>query len=166
MTMSIPDIAVWLESTAVASLVRETVWGFPIVVAMHIVGITLSVGMIMWFDLRLLGLVLRESPVSRVYRGIIPWAGTGFALMFVSGSMLLAAYATAAHGNVYFRAKLVALGLAGLNALVYHRVAGRHRAGWDEHAAPPLAARVAGFTSIVLWTVVILAGRMMSYTMF
>jgi len=97
MTMSIPDIAVWLESTAVASLVRETVWGFPIVVAMHIVGITLSVGMIMWFDLRLLGVVLRDTPVSRVYRGVIPWAATGFALMFVSGGMLLAAYATAAH---------------------------------------------------------------------
>jgi len=164
--MSVPDIAVWLESTAVATLVRESAWGFPIVVALHIVGITLSVGMIMWFDLRLLGVVLRESPVSRVYRGIIPWAATGFALMFVSGGMLLAAYATAAHGNVYFRAKLVALALAGLNALVYHRLAERHRAAWDEHARPPLAARAAGLASLTVWTVVILAGRMMSYTMF
>jgi hypothetical protein len=164
--MSVPDIAVWLESTAVATLVRESAWGFPIVVALHIVGITLSVGMIMWFDLRLLGVVLRESPVSRVYRGVIPWAGTGFALMFVTGGMLLAAYATAAHGNVYFRAKLVALALAGVNALVYHRLADRHRAAWDEQATPPLAARAAGLASIAVWTIVILAGRMMSYTMF
>jgi hypothetical protein len=164
--MSIADLAVWLESTAVAALVRESAWGFPIVVALHIVGITLSVGMIMWFDLRLLGVVLRDTPVSRVYRGVIPWAATGFALMFVSGGMLLAAYATAAHGNVYFRVKLVALALAGLNALVYHRLAERHRAVWDEDALPPLAARAAGFASIAVWTVVILAGRMMSYTMF
>ena len=70
--MSIADLAVWLESTAVAALVRESAWGFPIVVALHIVGITLSVGMIMWFDLRLLGVVLRDTPVSRVYRGVIP----------------------------------------------------------------------------------------------
>ena len=164
--MSSPDLAVWLESTTMATLVRESAYGFPIVVAIHIVGITLSVGMIMWFDLRLLGLVLRDTPVSKVYRGLIPWAATGFVLMFVSGGLLVAGYATAAHGNVYFRAKLVALALAGVNAVVYHYLADRHRAGWDEHATPPPAARAAGLTSIAVWTVVILAGRMMSYTMF
>ena len=164
--MSIPDIAVWLESTKVATLVRESTWGFPIVVASHILGITLSAGMIMWFDLRLLGIVLRGSPVSVVYRGIIPWAGTGFAVMFISGAMLLAAYATAAHGNLYFRIKAAALAVAGLNALVYHLFVDRRRAAWDAHATPPRAARMAGLVSIVVWTSVILAGRMMSYTMF
>jgi hypothetical protein len=164
--MSISDLAIWLEGTSVAVLVRESAYGFPIVVAMHIIGIVLSVGMILWFDLRLLGVVLRETPVSAVYRALIPWAGTGFAVMFVSGGMLLAGYATAAHGNLYFRIKLAALAVAGLNALVYHRVADRHRAGWDAVARPPVAARTAGCISIAVWTVVILAGRMMSYTMF
>ena len=164
--MSIPDLAIWLESTAMATLVRESTWGFPIVVASHILGITLSAGMIMWFDLRLLGVVLRGRPVSAVYRAVIPWAGTGFAVMFVSGGLLLAAYATAAHGNLYFRIKAAALSLAGLNALVYHLGTDRHRAAWDADPMPPPAARVAGLVSIVVWTSVILAGRMMSYTMF
>lgn len=164
--MSIPQIAEWLEGTSVAVLVRESAWGFPIVVAIHILGLTLSVGMVLWFDLRLLGVALRGSSVSAVYRRIIPWAGTGFALMFASGAILLAAYATSAHGNVYFRAKVIALFLAGLNALVYHRFTERHRSRWDEAARPPAAARMAGLISIVAWATVILAGRMMSYTMF
>ena len=160
------QIANWLESTWIATLVRDTLWGFPIVVAIHIIGLTLSVGMVIWFDLRLLGVALQRSPVSTVYRRIIPWAGTGFALMFVSGAMLLAGYATAAYGNLFFRVKVVVLCLAGVNAFVYHRVTERQIAEWDRSARPPRAARVAGLLSLVLWATVILAGRMMSYTMF
>lgn len=164
--MSILHIAEWLENTSIATLVRESAWGFPMLVAIHIVGLTLSVGMVMWFDLRLLGLAFGGSPVSTVYRRIIPWAGTGFALMFASGAVLLAGYATSAYGNVYFRAKIVALLLAGLNALVYHCLTERHSHRWNDAARPPMAARMAGLVSIVVWATVILAGRMMSYTMF
>ena len=80
--------------------------------------------------------------------------------------MLLAGYATAVYGNLYFRIKIATLCLAAVNAWLYHRVTERSIASWNEATVPPLAARAAGLTSIVLWTVVILAGRMMSYTMF
>lgn len=164
--MSMLQMAEWMESTSIALFVRESQWGFPIVVAIHIIGLTLSVGMVIWFDLRLLGAVLRTSPVSTVYRRIIPWAGAGFAVMFLSGGMLLAGYATSAYGNVYFRIKVAALLLAGVNAFAYHRFTERHIVHWNNAVRPPTPARMAGLISIVAWTVVILAGRMMSYTMF
>jgi hypothetical protein len=56
--------------------------------------------------------------------------------------------------------------LAGVNALVFHVITQRASEDWDTASRPPLAARVAGLTSIVLWVAVMLAGRMMSYTMF
>jgi hypothetical protein len=90
----------------------------------------------------------------------------GFAVMFVSGGMLVIAYASNAYGNMYFRIKVVALLLAFVNALFYHTVTERRIAGWNDADRPPLPARIAGLTSIVVWTAVILAGRMMSYTMF
>ena len=46
------------------------------------------------------------------------------------------------------------------------RVTERRIERWDEAARPPLSARMAGLTSVLLWTGVIMAGRMMSYTMF
>lgn len=158
--------AQWLENTAVGSLVRESAWGFPIVVAVHLFGLILSVGVLVWFDLRLLGVSMYRCKVSDVYRRLMPWALTGFAVMFVSGAVLLTGYATSAYGNLYFRIKVAALALAGLNALVYHRVTERQIRTWDEARRPALPARLAGLFSIGLWLVVILAGRMMSYTMF
>ena len=160
--MSILQWAQWLEGTTAASLVRDSQWGFQIVVAMHIVGLTLSVGMILWFDLRLLGGFLEYRDEAIVYRRLIPWAAAGFGLMFLSGGLLLAAYATAAYINVYFRLKLVALLLAGINALAYHQWASSRGA----EIRPRWVARAVGLASIAAWATVIVAGRLMSYTMF
>jgi hypothetical protein len=71
-----------------------------------------------------------------------------------------------AYGNFFFRLKMAALVLAGANAAVLHFVTQRSSARWDDATRPPNAARAAGLLSIALWVVVMLAGRMMSYTMF
>jgi hypothetical protein len=117
-------------------------------------------------DLRLLGLSMRRVPVSVAYRQLMPWAGAGFAVMLVTGSMLLAAYASNAYENPYFRAKVLALALAGVNALVYHATIERRIDRWDTLARPPLPARMAGLFSILLWAGVVLAGRMTAYTLY
>jgi len=164
--MTIPGVAEWLESTSLAILIRESLYGFSIVVGLHILGLTLSVGTLLWVDLRMLGVSLKSLRVSAVYRGLAPWFLAGFALMFISGATLFTAFATSAYTNVYFRIKIVALLLAGANALAFHVVTQRPSATWDDAPRPPAAARIAGLASIVLWALVILAGRMMSYTMF
>jgi hypothetical protein len=78
----------------------------------------------------------------------------------------MAAYASAAFANVFFRVKVVAILLAGANAVVYHRVTERQIARWDEARRPSRPAQAAGLISIILWVSVILAGRAMSYTIF
>ena len=166
MTMSMQRLAEWLEQTSLALWVTESEYGFAIVVAVHLLSLILSVGVLVWFDLRLLGVSMLRIPVSRLYRRLMPWVLTGFALMFASGGVLMAAYATAAFNNIYFRIKVAAILLAGANAVFYHRVTERQIARWDEARRPSPPARAAGLISIVLWASVILAGRAMSYTIF
>lgn len=164
--MTILEICEWLESTALAVLVRESLYGFPILVGIHLLGLILSVGTLLWVDLRMLGVSFGQSRVSEIYRGLAPWFLSGFLVMFLSGATLFTGFATAAYANLYFRIKVVALVLAGLNALAFHVLTQRRSAAWDALPRPPGAVRLAGLASIVLWTVVILAGRMISYTMF
>jgi len=164
--MTILEACEWLESTPLARLVQESAYGFPLVVALHILGLTLSVGTLLWVDLRMLGVCLRGQRVSEVYRGLAPWFLAGFALMVVTGSTLFVAFATSAYANAYFRIKMISLALAAANALAFHFVMENGAAKWDDAPRPRVSVRLAGLASIVLWTVVILAGRMMSYTMF
>jgi len=164
--MTILAFCEWLESTSLAALIKESAYGFPIVVGIHIVGLVFSVGTLLWVDFRMLGWVMRGLRVSEVYRTLAPWFIVGFATMLVSGAVLFTAFATLAYANVYFRLKLVALLLAGANALAFHLLTQRSSVEWDAAPRPSLGVRAAGLASLFLWTAVILAGRMMSYTMF
>jgi hypothetical protein len=86
--------------------------------------------------------------------------------MFVSGGMLFVGYATAAAGNTWFRIKVAAMCIAAVNAAVYHVWTERRVRDWRDGRGVPIGARAAGIVSIGVWTVVVFAGRMMSYTMF
>jgi hypothetical protein len=164
--MTLLQMCEWLESTKLAELVTQSTYGFPIVVAIHLMGLGLSVGTVIWFDLRLLGKVLVTTPVSEVYRRLAPVMTIGFVVMFGSGAVIFTGYAMAAYNNPYFRAKLALIALAGLNAAFFHAFTQKHLAGWDTWSHPPASARTAGAISIASWALVVLAGRMMSYTMF
>ncbi|MGH9786262.1 MAG: hypothetical protein ACRD88_19005, partial [Terriglobia bacterium] len=99
-------------------------------------------------------------------RRLMPWMLGSFLVMVVSGSMLCIGFATKAYPNFYFRIKVAGLVVAGVNALVYHLATEPSIAQWDETRVLPLRARMAGLVSMLSWTVVILCGRMISYTMY
>ena len=127
-------------------------------------GIALSVGVLCWFDPRLLGLALRDQPVSTVWQKLMPVAFVGFAVMFLTGLLLFWAEALTAYHSVHFWIKLVLLALAGVTALSFEATAHRNMAGWDADPVPPLRARMTGLISLVLWTAIIITGRTMAYT--
>lgn len=164
--MPLLEFCEWLENTGPAVLVRESIYGFQILVGLHLLGIIFSVGALLWLDLRLIGVTMRKATVSALTRSLMPWFLAGFAVMFASGLALFAGFATAAYGNVFFRIKIGLIVLAGLNALYFHFTTGRTRPEWDASPVPPAAVRLAGYASLAMWGIVVLLGRMMSYTMF
>jgi hypothetical protein len=58
------------------------------------------------------------------------------------------------------------LALTGVNALLFHVTIYRRIVDWDYDAIPPLRARMAGFVSLVLWSAVVICGRMQAYNWF
>jgi Family of unknown function (DUF6644) len=159
------DLLEWIEGTPLASLARDSLYGFQILVAMHLLGIALAVGTLLWVDLRMLGVCLVGRPLAEIHRGLAKWFAAGFAIVFSSGAALFAGFATSAYGNFYFRVKLAAIVLAGLNALVFHRQLKKPTAHADT-ASPPVAVRAAGALSLAFWATVLVCGRMLSYTLF
>jgi uncharacterized protein DUF6644 len=153
----------WLNDTAPATALRESLWVFPIVETIHVLAIALLAGSIAILDLRLLGIILRGERVTTVARQVLPVVWTGFGILTVSGLMLFAAEAAKSYSNPAFRIKLLLLVLAGLNPLVYYRTVYRRIAAWDQHAKTPLAARLAGAASLTLWAGIIAAGRATAY---
>src|SRR4029079_5593352 len=159
--MSLFDICQVLEQTTISTIVRES--AFPYVEGAHVLGLSLSVGTVLWFDLRLLGAAMRTRPVSEVFQDLKPWMFAGFGIMFVTGALLFTAHATKAYASGYFRAKLSLLILAGINTAIYHLTVDRRESEWGKSPVPPLQARVAGLLSLLLWFSVIAVGRLFAY---
>ena len=86
--------------------------------------------------------------------------------MVISGSMLFLSGPVRASQNIFFQVKMVAIALAGLNAFVFHRTVFRWVEEWDRAPKIPFRARAAGFSSLALWSVVVVCGRMQAYNWF
>lgn len=129
----------------------------------HTLGIVLVAGTIVLVDLRLVGLGVRRAQVSAVVSRIVPWTLAGFGLMVVTGSLLFCSEAVKMYRSQAFRVKLVLLAAAGVNALVFHKTIYRQAAEWDDEAALPWRARLAGLASLLLWIAIIVAGRAIAY---
>jgi hypothetical protein len=153
----------WLYSSGLGTAIRESIWVFPIIETVHVLGIILLVGTVAIFDLRLLGLFFRQTSVSQMAGQLLPLTWAGFATMFVTGFLLFSAEAADSYGNWAFRFKLLLLLLAGLNPLVFHLTIYRQVTAWGERAITPLRARLAGLFSLTLWAGIICAGRAMAY---
>jgi len=163
--MDLLDYSRWLENTWWATAVRESGYVYPFVEGSHVMALALSVGAVLWFDLRLLGWTMRDDRVSEVFRQVRPWMFVGFGVMFVTGVLLFAARATDAYESPYFRLKVALLVLGGVNIVLFHTTIDRRRDEWDADGRPPARARLAGGVSLVLWFAIIAVGRVMAYNL-
>jgi hypothetical protein len=163
--MSLLEICQWIENTPSSTALRESIWLFPICESTHVLGLAFSVGTVLWFDLRLVGASMRRYSISETFDSVKPWMFAGFVVMMISGVFLFWSHALRCYESGYFRIKLVLLVLAGLNIFVFHSTIDRRRAEWDKAPIPPLQARLAGVTSILLWLAIVAVGRLMAYTL-
>jgi uncharacterized protein DUF6644 len=163
--MSLFELCQWIESSPSSNALRESIWMFPIIESSHVLGLAFSVGTVVWFDLRLAGLMMRRYSVSETFGYVKPWMFGGFAVMVITGIFLFWSHALQCYSSTYFRIKLLLLLLAGVNIVIFHWTIDQRRTDWDKAPIPPLQARFAGYASLFLWLSVVAVGRLMAYTL-
>lgn len=153
----------WLGNTPGSVALHESRYVFLIVLTVHVLTLTVFVGTAVMIDLRLLGMTMARVPASEVMARLLPWGGAAFLVMVGSGALLFYAAPLLRYQNMFFRFKMAVLALAVVNTWVFHRTIYRRVAEWDLDAVPPRRARMAAGLSLVLWALVVTAGRMIPY---
>ena len=164
--MSLLPFCQWLAETPGSIALRESLYMYPLVESAHVLTLCLFLGMTIMFDLRLLGVTLTGVPMAEIRQRLAPWIAVGFVLMVTTGASLFYAIPVRSYQSLWFRIKVVALMVAGLNAFVFHSGIDRRVAEWDRQRVPPPAARRAGAASLMLWAVIVVTGRMIAYKWF
>jgi hypothetical protein len=161
--LSILGICEWIDGTAFSTSIRESVWLFPILETIHVLGIAASAGTILFVDLRLLGMGMKRERLSDVLEQLQPWTLSAFLVMTITGSLLFLSEPVKCYHSIFFQIKAAMLILAAANAILFHWKVYPGVDVWDAMPHPPGRARLAGALSLALWIGIIAMGRAIAY---
>jgi hypothetical protein len=162
--MDIAGILSSLQSSALATRIRESLLLFPMLESFHVIGLTMVFGTIAIIDLRLLGLASTRRPFTRIANEVLKWTWAAFGLTVITGALMFTTNAGVYFHNFYFRSKMLLLLLAGINMLVFELTAGRSVEQWDKDRSAPLSGKTMAALSILLWISIIFLGRWIGFT--
>jgi hypothetical protein len=128
------ELCQWIQETGLSRALAGAVWAYPVIGAVHVLGLALFGGAVLIADLRTLGFAqISERPRYWTWVGLVVMVFTGV-LLFWSGPVRY-------YDSVFFRIKLLLLLGVALNAWL----AGSRRLG--------------AWVSLALWMGIVFASR-------
>jgi len=162
--MVIQSILQAVHDSRLSTFIRETGVAFPALESVHVIAITLVLGIIAIVDLRLIGCASHRCSAHRLMQELLPFTWVAFIASVATGMLMFASNATTYAENSLFWWKMTILVFAGINMAIFHLGIYRRIGEWDELLPPPRAARAAGLSSMGLWIVVIVLGRWIGFS--
>jgi hypothetical protein len=153
----------WINDLPLAEGIRSSFWMFPAIETIHVIAIVFVLGSITRLDMRLLGLVWRNRPVTEVSEEMLPWTWTSFVIAMIFGLLLWSSKPIEYFGIAFFDVKMILIILAGANMLLFQFITFKDVAKWDRDPSPPPAARLAGGLSMAFWLGVVICGRFIGF---
>jgi hypothetical protein len=154
-------LEVTLRTTPVGRFVRTSQFAWPILESLHFLGMSVLIGTIGVFDLRLLGFA-RGIPYAAMHR-LIPLGITAYTLNILTGFCFLSGTPDQYLWNPAFRFKVAFMAVAGLNVVFFYTRVFRRLQELPPDSPPPFGARVAGALSLTMWIGVMSAGRLLTF---
>lgn len=143
----------WYEEGPLGVFIRESLWGYPIVLSSHAVGMATVMGVVLVLCMRVLGFARTLSIPAFDKLFIVGWIG--FAINLISGLILFAGSASVYFFQGAFQLKIGAIVLGGiLMKLVMNSVRANK---------PPVTQKMLATACIVCWSVGLITGRLMAY---
>lgn len=146
-----------IELSPLGTAIRDSLWLFPAIEAVHLLALATLGGAALMLDLRLLGVGLRTLSPATVERNIRPWLWGALGVLVLTGMLLAISEAVKLYGKPAFWLKMSTLAAVLLfTVLVRNPLARRDVSG--------AGAALIGLISISLWLVVAAAGRWIGFS--
>lgn len=158
--MSLLAFFQWCEQSGIGDTIRKSAWLFPLIEAIHLLGLGLIGGAVLVVDLRLLGLGLRRHSVAQLARDAQPWLVGSLFLMIATGGLLFLSEAIKCYYHGAFWFKMASL----LFAIIFTFTVQRKVTMADEVGVSPMWGKVVAVVSVMLWSGVGIGGRWIGFS--
>lgn len=157
----IADIVRWLAATSLGDFMNTSSWAWIVAECLHFTGLTLVVGTVWLFDLRVLGVGKGWTPHD-LHR-LVPFGIAGFCISLMTGIAFVCGAPDQYFYNVSFHLKAVFLAIAGANLAYFYARPYRSVRELGPFDTASLEARICAGISIVAMTGVMLFGRLLTF---
>jgi hypothetical protein len=161
--MSLLKFCEWLSQTPFSVSLRQSPYDYPVLLIIHVFSIALFGGMVAMGNLRVLGVAMRDVPVSQVINQFRPWKWIGFFILLVTGTLLAMSDPMEYYDNIMFWISDTLILLVGVNAMIFRYGVYREVAMWDAAIPTPSSARRWATVSLALWIAIVFAGRAIAF---
>jgi hypothetical protein len=160
--MEIAPWEVWVRSTDLHLFVIRHEWVWPLCETLHYLGLSLLLGTVGLFDLRVLGMAKGIAP--RAIHRLIPWGVAGYAVNVLTGIVFFFGHPDQYFYNNAFRFKALFMAVAGVNILLFYstRLFDQMKSVSPGGRAGLIIKVVAGL-SLSMWLAVLVCGRLLTF---
>lgn len=151
----------WVRGTWLSHFILGHAEAWPVLETLHYFGLSMMLGTIGLFDLRVLGFA-KPVPVIALHR-LVPFGVAGFALNLATGICFFFGYPDQYAYNNAFRLKLALMALAGANIALFYGTVFRALKVVPAGAEAPAAAKLMTAVSLVCWVSVLICGRLLTF---
>ena len=152
------DVTDRFVAAQISQVMVNSTWAWPAAETIHFLGLSLSIGMLLAINLRLIG-VMPTVPFADMHR-LLPWAMLGFGANLITGMLFFVGQPGQYVDSTPFHWKVIFLLIAGANFL-YLTVFKR---AWETDGSDSrFADKVMAVSSIAAWIFVLVAGRMLPF---
>jgi uncharacterized protein DUF6644 len=148
----------WCEASFIGQVIRQSLWLFPVIEAVHLLALTVIGGSLLILDLRMLGIGLRQ-PVNEIAREARPFLVWSLAVMIATGIALFLSESVKCYYSQAFWVKITTLPFA----LIY-TFAVRQPIAKRATADATMRTRLVALISLALWFTVAAAGRWIGFS--
>lgn len=151
-----------LENTSAAIWVGESLWGYPLLLGLHVIGLAIVAGIFLMLDLRILGFNKGVSYAS--FLGLFRLAWFGLAINAISGTALFSSQATVFIVSVPFLLKIGSITAGVICAVMIRSKLRENATDLDSSSSATTgSARLLAVVSLLCWIGAIAAGRLIAY---
>jgi hypothetical protein len=158
--MDIVSIEAFAKSSGIYAFMN-TPWGWPFIESLHYIALTLLIGTVGLFDLRMLGMA-RSISLSALHQ-IVPLGVFAYLANIITGLMFFVCAPDQYLYNPAFQLKLLCMLIAGINVAVFYSTSVRAVKALPIGIATPLHVKVIAAVSLISWLSVIVLGRLITY---
>jgi len=147
-------------ASKISNVMVNSPWAWPASETVHFLGLSLTFGVLLMINLRILG-AMKRVPFADVHR-LLPWGMLGFGLNLITGMLFFVGQPRQYIDSSPFYWKVVFLMIAGANFLyltVFRKAWADTRGVWTANGADKAMA----YVSMFAWLAALYCGRMLPF---